>query len=70
MKAPELRELPDDELDAELEKLRKSMFQQRMRAGGEEIEKSGARRQMRRDVARILTILNERRRARAREGQS
>ncbi|MBN1420727.1 MAG: 50S ribosomal protein L29 [Planctomycetes bacterium] len=64
MKAKEIRELPDDEIEAEVAKRRKAMFQQRLRAGGEGMEKSGARRQMRRDIARMLTILAERRRAR------
>lgn len=65
MKAKEIRELPDDEIEEEIEKLRKRLFQQRLRAGGDEIEKSGARRQMRRTIARMLTILTERRLGRA-----
>ena len=64
MKAKEIRELPDDEIEAEIAKRRKTLFQRRLRAGGEGMEKSSTRRELRRDIARMLTILAERRRAR------
>ncbi|MCX8071382.1 MAG: 50S ribosomal protein L29 [Candidatus Binatia bacterium] len=61
MRAKELREMPDSELHAKLQELRERLIALRMkkRIGG--LENPALLRATRRDVARILTILRERR---------
>ena len=59
----EMRELPPIELHSEIEKARASLWKLRFHARGEPIENPGALRRLRRDVARMLTVLNEKRRA-------
>ncbi|MHC4607017.1 MAG: 50S ribosomal protein L29 [Planctomycetota bacterium] len=68
MKPKELREKTDDELEMELETLRKGLFNLRFRKVTDVVENPSEFRRYRRDIARILTILGERRRA-AEEGQ-
>ncbi len=60
MKATELREKSDGELRETLSELRKDLFQAQFRAGQDEVEERGKTRKMRRDVARILTVMTER----------
>lgn len=60
MKAAELKTKTADQLKDELVGLKKEQFNLRMRAGsGERIESSARFRQIRRDVARIKTVMNE-----------
>lgn len=62
MKASDLRGMADAELESELETLKREILNLRCRSAlGEEI-KSDAVRAARRDIARILTVQNERRR--------
>ena len=67
MKPDEIRQLPDEEIKAEIEKRRGDMFRLRLRAGSDDVESPGALRKMRRETARLLTILKERHAARAKD---
>ncbi len=61
-----MRQFPDAELLKELEKARRELFGMRFRGKGKDIENPGALRQLRKDIARMCTVLSERRAARAR----
>jgi large subunit ribosomal protein L29 len=63
MKAKELRSLTDDELLAKGRDLRQEMFHLRIQQQSGQIEKPSRIRELRRAVARVETILSERRRA-------
>lgn len=67
MKAPEIRQLPEEEIAAEIDKRRGEIFRLRLRAGSDDVESPGALRRMRREVARFKTILRERELKRARD---
>lgn len=60
MKAMEYRDKSDVELREELGDMRKELFHARFRAGQDEVEERGKTKKVRREVARILTILKER----------
>lgn len=60
MKAGDLREKADVELREMLADLRKELFQRQFRSGQDEVEERGRFRKLRRDVARIETLLRER----------
>ena len=55
-----MREKADVELRERLEDLRKEQFQRQFRSGQDEVEERGKFKKLRREVARILTILRER----------
>ena len=60
MKTNEIRELGADELAAKIREARKALTDLRLRhASKVEVEKPGRMLQMRRDIARMLTIQNE-----------
>jgi large subunit ribosomal protein L29 len=58
----QLRELPDDELRAELVRLQEAQFRLRLRAATEDISQDNPMRfrTVRRNIARIQTVLRER----------
>lgn len=56
----QLRELASEELRAELGRLREALFRLRFRAATEPIGNAMQFRMVRRNVARILTVLRER----------
>jgi len=60
MKASEMKELKDEELSAKLEELRAERFNLRFRSATESIENPMRFRTIRRDIARIQTVLRER----------
>jgi large subunit ribosomal protein L29 len=60
MKTTELREQSDDELAAKLSELVEERFRLRFRSATEAIENPMRFRAMRRDIARIRTVLRER----------
>jgi large subunit ribosomal protein L29 len=60
VKADAWREKADVELREELEALRKELFHRQFRGGSDEVEERGRFRKLRREVARIETILRER----------
>ena len=62
MKAKDLRDKTDDELLREVDTLRDSLFKLRFRKVTDVVENPSEFRRHRRDIARILTILGERKR--------
>ncbi len=60
MKALELRELPDDELLARLEGLKEELFNLRFQSATGQLDNPMRIKQVRHDVARVLTILRGR----------
>jgi len=62
MNAAEVRAKTDDELTGELEVLGKEIFNLRFQRANGQLENTARVRQVRRDIARMKTILGERRR--------
>jgi len=60
MKSVELRELPDDELLARLEELKEELFNLRFQGATGQLDNPMRVKQVRHDVARVLTVLRER----------
>ena len=60
MKIHEIRELSDEELDTELQRLRRHIFDLRAQAVTEKLEDTSMFRKTRRDIARIVTVMDER----------
>ena len=65
MKVEDVRAKSDDELKEQLLDLRKEAFNLRFQTASGQLENTARVRQVRRDLGRIKTILNERRRAQA-----
>jgi len=65
MNAEELRDKTPDQLREELESLKKESFNLRFQAATGQLENAARRRKVRRDAARVKTILNEKARAAA-----
>ena len=63
MKPADVRAKTDDELDEQLELLGKELFNLRFQRANGQLENTARVRQARRDIARIKTILGERRRS-------
>ena len=64
--APEqVRDLSDDQLSDQLLDLKREQFNLRFQKASGQLEKTGRVRELRRDIARLKTIQNERRRAAA-----
>jgi large subunit ribosomal protein L29 len=63
MKAEDIRAKTDDELGEQLDLLGKEMFNLRFQRANGQLENTARVRQARRDIARIKTILGERRRS-------
>ena len=70
MKAADVRAKTDDELRGELDILGKEIFNLRFQRANGQLENTARVRQARRDIARINTILGERRRAAPLPGKS
>ncbi len=62
MKAEELRTRSVDELRDQLVQLRKESFNLRFQAASGQLENTARRQQVRRDIARVKTILGAKRR--------
>ncbi len=60
MKASDVRAKTDDELKDELIRLRKEAFNLRFQAASGQLENTARVRQVRRDIARIQTVLADR----------
>ena len=60
MKAKEIRELTDAEAQAKLRELRQELFNLRLQQQTARLERPSRIREVRRDMARIETILRER----------
>ena len=63
MKAADARAKTEDELTGELDVLGKEIFNLRFQRANGQLENTARVRQVRRDIARIKTVLGERRRA-------
>jgi large subunit ribosomal protein L29 len=61
MKAKEIRELTDAEAQAKLRDFRQELFNLRLQQQTARLERSSRMRDVRHDIARIETILSERR---------
>ncbi len=62
MNAQELRAKSDDELAKELDELSREAFNLRMQQGTGQLARPSQFKAVRRDIARVMTIINERRR--------
>ncbi|HXS39950.1 MAG TPA: 50S ribosomal protein L29 [Stellaceae bacterium] len=60
MKAGDVRAKTDDELKSELEQLGKEVFNLRFQKASGQLENTTRVRQVRRDIARIKTVIGER----------
>jgi large subunit ribosomal protein L29 len=60
MKTSEIHGLSDEELQSELERLRRRLFDVRSQAVTEKLEDPSLVTKAKRDVARILTVIRER----------
>ena len=63
MKAAETRSKSDDELRGQLADLKKEALNLRFQQASGQLENTARRKAVRRDIARILTVLDERRAA-------
>jgi large subunit ribosomal protein L29 len=63
MKPADIRKKTQDELLEQLSQLRKEAFNLRFQQASGQLENTARRRQVRLDIARLKTILNERARA-------
>jgi large subunit ribosomal protein L29 len=61
MKAGDIRVKTEDELTGELDNLSKEIFNLRFQRANGQLENTARVRQVRRDIARIKTVLGERR---------
>src|SRR5919198_6431761 len=61
MRSAELRELPDDELLARLESQKEELFNLRFQMATGQLDNPMRVKQVRHDIARILTVLRQRR---------
>ena len=60
MRSAEIRELPTEEILRALEEQRRALFNLRFQRETEQLERSAETGKIRREVARLLTILRER----------
>ena len=61
MKAAEFRDMTLDQLDDQLAKLKKEQFNLRFQAASGQLENTSRVREVRRDVARVMTIARQKR---------
>ena len=59
MKAQEIRDLTIDEITVKVDKCKKELFELRVQAKTGKLEKQARINEVKRDVARLLTIKNE-----------
>ena len=64
MRPEEVREMGDSDIAQTIEEMKDELFDLRMRPAYEELENPGRIRQVRRDIARLITIQRERETAR------
>lgn len=60
MKAEDIRDWEDSEIEARLKELREEQFKLRFQGSMLELENSGLIGQIRRDIARLKTVIRER----------
>ncbi|MCB1506237.1 MAG: 50S ribosomal protein L29 [Hyphomicrobiaceae bacterium] len=61
MKAAEFRDMSIDQLDDQLLKLKKEQFNLRFQAASGQLENTSRVREVRRDIARVMTIARQKR---------
>ena len=67
MKAAEIRDLRDDGVQERIEQAQDELFRLRFRSATQELENPSLLRQLRRDLARMKTVLRERQLAQGRK---
>ena len=65
MKSEDVRAMTEDQLSDELGKLKKEQFNLRFQQASGQLENTARVRQVRRDIARIRTVLNQKSRSAA-----
>jgi len=60
LKADKIREMDHDELVAKLDQLKEDIFHTRVKKDTGQLEQVGLLRELRKDVARVRTVLSER----------
>ena len=60
MRAPEIRDLSDDEIKSKISEAQEELFRLRFRSATQQIENPSLIKSLRRDVARMRTILRQR----------
>ena len=60
MKIAEIRELPNEEINRELAEKRRALFNLRFQRETEQLERPAELRKLKKDIARLLTVLHER----------
>ena len=60
MNIKEMRQLPDEELRTEIDKARDKVFRMRFHGKGKDLENPGQLKKMKKDIARMHTVLKER----------
>lgn len=63
MKIGEIRQLSDEELRSELDRLHRQLFDVRSQAVTEKLEDPSLLTKLKRDIARVLTVMRQRERA-------
>ncbi len=59
MNIKEMRQLPDEELVLEIEKARDKVFRMRFQGKGKDLENPGQLQALKKDIARMFTVLNQ-----------
>jgi large subunit ribosomal protein L29 len=65
MNITEVRDLSEDQLNEKLTELKREQFNLRVQQATGQLENTTRRRQVRRDIARVITVINERSAAQA-----
>ena len=60
MKTKEIRQLPNEDLQAQIDKAREKVFRMKFQAKGKDVEHPGQLKALRKDIARFQTVLRER----------
>ena len=60
MTIKEMRELPDDELRSEIDKASEKVFKMRFQGKGKDLENPGLLKMLKKEIARMKTVMNER----------
>jgi len=68
VKVQEIREMPTEEIRRELTERRRALFNLRFQRETEQLERPAEVRRLRKDIARMLTVIRERERAEASVG--
>lgn len=63
MKAEKIREMSDDELEKKQEDLSEELFRMRLQKATSQLDRPAKIREVRKDLARVNTVLSERRRS-------